>query len=1004
MTQFQAPKIDPRSAEQLLEEMDEIARRLRVAPVRGVFGAALQRVFARYCEIIIERLNQAPEKNHLAFLNLLAVSQAPPSPARVPLTFIPVKQLPNPAVPGGMHGVPRHTRVAAAGSGEPVVFETERDLVLTAARLCRIMAYDPETDLESDLSECATPEGGSKADPFAGDSPAEHAVYIGDSIIFGTAELSELRLRLDIAGHCRPLPPDSLEWFIPIPDGKPIKLSPVEDTTGRWTHGGEVVFKDLPPWPRTEAFARNSCWLVCRWKKRLRLESSAEGTVVPPAGSTEVRGVQLEARGKIGKSSINQACFNQIPLDISKAFFPLGERPRFGDAFYLSSEAFARQGASIALDIKLHNPTNARPLSGIRPVNGDGKPHLLWEMWNGEGWLPVAAQDKTQGLTRDGNVILTPAASAAKHLVNGRDGYWLRAQLVAGHYGEDERIEFSADDPTGQAYRRIPSTLAPPVIQTITVTGSTILSAKRPEWILTRNGLALEPLDPARQNSFLPFAVPNSPLPSLFFGFSSPQALRLDAPILDLYLEFGDSPESLFSRNEIARTAPEVSWQVWNGLDWQNLRVEDGTSGLQVSGTVRLFLGTAARPWRQCALGGDLYWVRATRAACGPRRARPMRRVAVNTVPAIHTATLRNELLGTSNGNPAQVFRSIRRPILGEVRLEVREPEPPASVKLEGGKDPSGEDDVTVERGERDMITAVWVRWHEVDDFLSSTPDDRHFRLDRLSGVVRFGDGVRGRIPPSGANNIRLARYRSGGGASGNQPAGSLTQLRTTVPFVAAATNLASATGGLDAESLDSAGRRGTRWLRHRGRAVTAEDYEDLALEASPGVARAKCYPARDLLRESQAESPGVVSIIVVPHQDVPDPKPSSRLLEDVRQFLEQNCLPELEVITLAPVYVRVCVEIRVKSAPSVALYDCQEICSRRLRTFLHPVTGGWDKCGWEFGRLPKQSDLLRLVDDAEGLGTAMSVSVRLEEERPGVLKSGVFLVCSGEHRLETVP
>ena len=53
--------------------------------------------------------------------------------------------------------------------------------------------------------------------------------------------------------------------------------------------------------------------------------------------------------------------------------------------------------------------------------------------------------------------------------------------------------------------------------------------------------------------------------------------------------------------------------------------------------------------------------------------------------------------------------------------------------------------------------------------------------------------------------------------------------------------NLEPARGGVDAETLASLRQRGPRAIRHHDRAVTIEDYEDLAMLASPEVARAKC-------------------------------------------------------------------------------------------------------------------------------------------------------------------
>src|SRR5256885_4909666 len=95
-------------------------------------SAALIGVFARFCEIIVQRLNQVPDKNFLAFLDLLGTSLLPPQAARVPLTFTLVANSPLDAV------VPAGTQAAAppgAGQTDPVIFETERELTVVAATL-----------------------------------------------------------------------------------------------------------------------------------------------------------------------------------------------------------------------------------------------------------------------------------------------------------------------------------------------------------------------------------------------------------------------------------------------------------------------------------------------------------------------------------------------------------------------------------------------------------------------------------------------------------------------------------------------------------------------------------------------------------------------------------------------------------------------------------------------------------------------------------------------------
>ena len=92
-----------------------------------------------------------------------------------------------------------------------------------------------------------------------------------------------------------------------------------------------------------------------------------------------------------------------------------------------------------------------------------------------------------------------------------------------------------------------------------------------------------------------------------------------------------------------------------------------------------------------------------------------------------------------------------------------------------------------------------------------------------------------------------MSRYRSGGGAYGNVDRDKLTVLKSTIPYVDRVSNRQRAQGGRDAESLEHAKLRAPRTLRTRDRAVTAEDFEVLALEASGGVARARCLQPRAL-------------------------------------------------------------------------------------------------------------------------------------------------------------
>ena len=104
-----------------------------------------------------------------------------------------------------------------------------------------------------------------------------------------------------------------------------------------------------------------------------------------------------------------------------------------------------------------------------------------------------------------------------------------------------------------------------------------------------------------------------------------------------------------------------------------------------------------------------------------------------------------------------------------------------------------------------------------------------------------------------------MVSYRTGGGDRGNVPKQALHILKTALPYIKQVTNHVPARDGADEETLEEAVLRVPRLLRTRNRAVTAEDYETLTLEASRAVGQAYCP------KQQPDSSPGVVTVYIVP-------------------------------------------------------------------------------------------------------------------------------------------
>jgi len=264
--------------------------------------------------------------------------------------------------------------------------------------------------------------------------------------------------------------------------------------------------------------------------------------------------------------------------------------------------------------------------------------------------------------------------------------------------------------------------------------------------------------------------------------------------------------------------------------------------------------------------------------------------------------------------------------------------------------------------------------WYRVEDLAAISADPQvargaaAYELDAEAGTLRFGDGVRGRVPEA-QMRIRLASGRFGGGTAGNLPASSLTAITATrvdgraAPPLKLSQPLAT-DGGIDAETLALAERRIPALLRHRDRAVTSGDYRQLALD-TPGaqVARVEVMP-RFKPRDRRFDVPGVVSVMALPSQDfdpaasgTPNPRPDRPFIEKVHAWLSARVplATELYVIgcEYVPLGLAVGISLRDGFARDSVLFEVR----RALRQLLWPLPLG-DATGWRLGRGVREREL----------------------------------------------
>jgi predicted phage baseplate assembly protein len=458
---------------------------------------------------------------------------------------------------------------------------------------------------------------------------------------------------------------------------------------------------------------------------------------------------------------------------------------------------------------------------------------------------------------------------------------------------------------------------------------------------------------------------------------------------------------------------PPLLWEVYQGpvAGWAVCTVEyDSTGGFNRSGEIILQVPAMAERETQ---GINAFWLRCrlTDAQASSDRYRVSPELAAlrveargGTTNARHATTVYGEVLGISDGRHGQTFKLLHTPVL------TRDPERDYLVVEPPGGPPQP--------------------WQEVSDFGDSGPNDRHYTLNSMDGTLTLGPALLqpdgnvyrfGAEPPKGSV-LRFNRYQHGGGVVGNVPREALNVPKTSIPYLARVTNWKAAVGGLDAQTVDDAKLRAPQFLRTRTRAVTADDYEHLALEVE-GVARARCItPGAQPSNDGVRPPPGRVTVLIVPQVENPagriaaeDLARSAELRALVLSHLNERRPLGITVDVRQPQYIWVAVHatLRVPEGSDAGL--CEAVARQAEREIYHhlsPLVGGPRGTGWPFGRDLSVSELYGLFQRVRSVEFVEEVRLAVAEPgsagEPSTMSRLVVprdaLIASAEHQVRVLP
>jgi len=404
-------------------------------------------------------------------------------------------------------------------------------------------------------------------------------------------------------------------------------------------------------------------------------------------------------------------------------------------------------------------------------------------------------------------------------------------------------------------------------------------------------------------------------------------------------------------------TNPPLVWEAWDGYGWAACEVDrDGTGGLNRNGDIVLHVPKSHTvSVIQSQRAG---WLRARVTKPEPDQptysASPLIKGVVaftsgGTTESVNAELVEHELLGASEGVPGQRFTLKRRPVVPGASSAVLE-----VSSIDG-----------------------WQEWKQVSDFVDSKAGDPHFVLDSVAGEVHLGPGVRepdGRVRqygevPSKGSRLRVRSYLIGGGSRGNVAKGAITILKSSIPYIKKVENRRAAEGGVDGEEIENAKVRGPIVMRTLGRAVTIEDYEHLAREAAPEVARVHCVAAGN-----GGADAGSVRVLVVPAAGSVDGRlrfeqlvPQEDTLHKITRRLDDCRILGSRILVEPPVYRGVTVVAKLRPRPSANPARLQSDALDALYNYFQPVTGGPDGKGWPFGRPVQVGEVYSVLQALRG-------------------------------------
>lgn len=935
------PVLDSRSKQDIADEIERLAQSYtpewRFNRENPDVGSVLALIYADMFDGTVQRFNRVLYKQHIAFLNNLDLSINPAVPAMGVVTFVKSENY-----EGGVY-VPSKTRLIAEpdDDGEDIIYETQQSVFVTSAKINSIYSTSTERDIiikpydgKSDIKNCSL----ELFNTSAGSNLQRHFLALCHKYVLNICDNSKIALTM-LPGNMKQNPVDVMSL---LSDAKVFRWCYLDGNEWRWfdnisSDAGTIILEksngiSITP---AEFEGTESCWIGCEVMDIERAKTIEAGFLHIKTEKDNIKPQHIYA------SDTEQEM---------TGIHPFGEEITLYSECYISSdEVFTKAGATVKISFDLSYTLLEKEIE-LPKQEVDYKiimrhkqeyinekvdvtaERVVWEYWNGMGWARLRMADEAysvfDGRRKDAVEFSFVCPEDMQPIsVGAFETNWIRIRLLS----------------MKNAYKIFCRHISP-VMSGLKLSYHYEGTGLPPEKAIALNNTGVEDVSPDFTNG-----TGNR----LFKKFE----YEKNAVYISLDKHPEGSPVSIYF--DLKNSAPGMrSALTWEYLSnsmgvsrWKELRISDATDHFTNPGIITLLIPDDFN--KSVQFGETACWIRISDIkGCYESGAEYpyLNGIYMNTVAITNIETMEEETFFIEEKKPGISLRLSRANVLTQ-RVFVNE----QGIISVADRDKAVNE---IKKDTLGNITELWVEWKEVDNFLNSEPESRHYVIDRLNGNILFGDGRNGMIPPRRNDEAVKVQYQTGGGSRGNIEKDGIERVADALRFIERAYNPVPTHGGCDFEDVDTAISRGASLLRHSKRAVTAEDFEALAFEASRSIAKVRCVP--NISRDGSSK-PGTVTLAILLKEYEKGGSTFLSQKERIERFMMEmsNCtISSGRLAVIEPLYIGISSKIWVSVGNAETMYEMQRTVKESIIRFLDPLEGNFSGSGWEIGELPDRARL----------------------------------------------